>query len=263
MKKSIFLVFVVVFSTTYTFAQSQLFYGTGERPLGENAQVAMANWLLQRNPNYDLLFSDVRAKSTETLLENAIGSPYINPTFRPCKIYWRGEEYGDFFYRYNALNDEVEIRAVADKGPTASLNLDKMLRVVDSQNKFSLLTLLTPKQGYRNGYADLIFEGKNVNLYKRTKAKYTPGTKPANSLVRGTPDKFSHFAEYYFKPSDKEYAIFIERRSKKFLENFEASKKDDLKVFMKENKVNLNDEKDLMVLFNYINSLNGVTLSTK
>ncbi len=80
----------------------------GEAPKGDDI-FAFANFMAKRNPLNDLMFSEVRTRNI--IIDPAkVGSPYISEWFEPCSLYYKDELAEQLYYRYNGLNDEVELK---------------------------------------------------------------------------------------------------------------------------------------------------------
>jgi hypothetical protein len=190
-----------------------------------------------------------------------VGSVYIDDSFKPCKIYYNKEFVGDFFYRHNAFNDEIEIKDSASPSDNdiSSLVAMRQLKLIDTeaQTELSLHVYQTKEENLRNGYLYELSTGPKYNLYFKNNVKYTQGTHPVTSLTRPTPNKFSHFVEYYLKRNGEETAQSLGKNKGDFLKVVDEDIRNDVKDYLKEAKINLKDEKDLIKLFGYMNSLIG------
>lgn len=187
-----------------------------------------------------------------------VGSVYINEKFMPCKVYFKDDFIGDFLYRHNAFNDEIEIRSVNLADTTvSSLIIVRNIWVQDGQTnkKMGVMTFQNDEETLRNGYLyPVVNEGK-YQLYFKNQVKFTEGTIPANSFVRPTPNRFTHFRRYFLKLEDKEIAFQLEKSKSSLLKHLDKDVRDKAKVFMKENKISMKDEEDLGKLVDYLNSL--------
>jgi hypothetical protein len=63
--------------------------------------------------------------------------------------------------------------------------------------------------------------------------------------------------DYYYADSQKEkgVAYYLEDRKKKFLATFDMEISGQLKEFIKEQKINVKKEEDLIKVFDYLNSI--------
>ena len=183
-----FLSFVALLTTLApALAQNTINYNSQPVPVSNDGLFALPNYAMQRNPAMDQLFSNIRNHEGKVDWVNAVGSPYMSEGFLPCKIYVGEEFAGNFYYRHNAYNDEIEIKDYPGDPEKMSLHTDKRFRLVAGDTELSLKTLVTENGSYRNGYLNLISSGDRFKLYTRTKVKFTEATQPVNSLVRPTP----------------------------------------------------------------------------
>ena len=185
--KKIFFLISALFLSLYSFAQA--------------GPVNLENFNGQGQMG--TLFARMRTvKDIKSDLPTA-GSVYIDETFKPCKIYYNTEFVGDFFYRHNAFNDEIEIKDSSSPydNDVSSLVAMRQLKLIDTeaQTELSLHVYETREENLRNGYLYELSAGPKYNLYYKNNVKYTQGTHPVTSLTRPTPNKFSHFVEYYLK----------------------------------------------------------------
>lgn len=188
-----------------------------------------------------------------------VGSVYIDESFKPCKIYYNTEFVGDFFYRHNAFNDEIEIKDTNSPNDTnvSSLVVMRQLRLIDTEAKteLSLHVYQTKEDNLRNGYLYELSSGPKYNLYYKNNVKYTQGTHPVTSLTRPTPNKFSHFVEYYLLRNGEETAQSLGKNKGDLLRVVDSDIRDEVKEYIKAEKIDIKDQQDLIKLFGYMNSL--------
>lgn len=211
------------------------------------------------NGNAIPMFASMRNKKNIVTSDlPTIGSVFLNDLFLPCTIYYKEEFIGNFYYRHNAYNDEIEIKDTNLKEEIEnSLSTLKELKLIDNKNKkeLSLKAYKNKDNQIRNGYLYLLQKNKNYNLFFKANVKYTEGTKPVNSMVRATPNKFSFFNEYYFSQSDDNLTYYIPSKKNNFLKLFEKKGKEKIKEFIKEQKINLKKESDLIKVFDFLNTI--------
>ncbi len=159
------------------------------------------------NGNIGMIFSTLRKKMGLESDLPTIGSVYLNDQFVPCIVYYRDDNVGQFYYRHNAYNDEIEIKDTKyTDEPASSLATIKELRLLETLNntELSLMVYKNAKGETRNGYLYRIISGAQFNLYFKNNVKFKEGTHPATSMTRPTPNKFSHYIEYYIKKGASE-----------------------------------------------------------
>ena len=182
------------------------------------------------------------------------GSPYTSNEFAPAILFYNKEEIGAIYYRYNALNEEIETKNTMIPGETIKgLKKDKSIIVLVNGEKMSFKTFTTSKEKTFNGYlTTLVGNGKYI-LYHRVHVIYKEGEKAKNSFVSAVPNKFTHFTEYYYQVNNVNRVDEIPLSKGKFLNLFKDGEKENLKIFIKENKLNIKKKKDLITVFEFLN----------
>lgn len=205
---------------------------------------------------YNYTAGSVSEKYSEKDLldDNIQGSPYTSNTFSPTPLYYKEEKVGNIFYRYNALNEEIEIMKANVEGETIqSLARDKELNIRPNGKKMSFKTFVTSKKRTTNGYLTELVDGEEYDLFKRIHVKYTAATASQNSFVKAIPARFSKFTEYYMQKNGVSRMDEVLPKKGKLLKLLDGPKKDALKEFLKENNLNLKDEADLIKVFEFLN----------
>ncbi len=182
------------------------------------------------------------------------GSPYTSSNFSPTPLYYKDEKVGNIFYRYNALNEEVEIMKANVEGETIrSLARDKELNIRPNGKKMSFKTFVTSKDRTTNGYLTELVNGEEYDLYKRIQVKYTAATASQNSFVKAIPARFTKFTELYMQKKGVSRMDEVLPKKGQVLKLVDDSKKAAAKQFLKENDLNLKNEADMITFFEFLN----------
>ncbi len=193
-------------------------------------------------------------KRAKNPLSDAQGSPYTSNSFSPTALYYEDEKVGTFYYRYNALNEEIELKKSNSEEETIrGLARDKELNIRPNGKKMSFKTFVTSKKRTTNGYLTELVQGQKYDLYKRIRVKFTDATAAQNSFVKAIPARFTQFTEYYVQKNGVNRIDEIVLKKGKLMKVVDSSKKDDLNKFMKENNINLKNENDLIKVFDFLN----------
>lgn len=186
--------------------------------------------------------------------DNSIeGSPYASNTFNQGQLYYGDEALGNIYYRYNAYNEEIEIRQTSSESePIRGLSKDKNIRLIANGKPMSFKTFVDKNGNTKNGYMALLADG-DYKLYEHLKVTFKEAKKAENSFVPGSSAKFSQFTEYYLEDPEGKRIDEIELNNKKVLEALEAEKAAELKAFLKENKIKVKDVQDLYTVVNFLN----------
>ncbi|GLU43834.1 hypothetical protein [Allomuricauda sp. NBRC 101325] len=194
--------------------------------------------------------------SKQTGINDFQGSPYLEDKFQSTEMFYGTEAQGRIYYRYNAYNEEVEIKnSFLPEEEARSLNKDKALSVMlDDKFPLSFSTFIDAKGNTLNGYLALLNEGDNFKLFKRTRVKFTEGQKAQNSFVKAVPNRFTHYVEYYYQPKGANRIDEIPTKNKKLIKMVDEPFKSKLSKYLEESELNIKDEADLIQVFEFLNS---------
>ncbi|MFP2996183.1 hypothetical protein ABN763_09730 [Spongiivirga sp. MCCC 1A20706] len=185
--------------------------------------------------------------------EDFQGSPYTNNEFQSTILSYEGEKVGTIFYRYNALNEEVEIKQ--NNLPTEgirALGRDKKINIIVENKPMSFKTFVDKKNNTLNGYLISLVNGKKYELFKRINVKFTEGSASPNSFVKASPSRFSHFIEYYIQEKGVNRIDEIPLKNRKMVALLK-NKEDGLKSYLSDNKLDISKENDLIKVVNHLN----------
>ncbi len=180
------------------------------------------------------------------------GSPYMSNTFLPTTLFYGQEKEGSLFYRYNAYNEEVEIKNDPSEESVKALSKDKKLKIMVAGKPMSFKTYIDKTGRTKNGYLTLLRDGK-FKLYKRLNTTFKEGTKSPNSFVKSVPPRFKQSAEYYVEIEGGKSIDFVELKNRKLLGLLETEQQNNLKAYLKDQKIKVNNEKDLTKVIDFLN----------
>ncbi len=247
MKLFLQLLILSLFICSGTYAQN-----LGSAPVGEAGLFGAAQG---GNPTLNLVMMEIRTSATAQFGdEKILGSPYLTENFVMSQVFYNKETIGQYYVRYNALNSEIEIKETLDvEEKPKRLLADKNIRIKYQGKELKFTTYITKKDETKNGYLSLLMPGEKYQLYHRLAVKYAEGKSAANSMVNPIPSRFAQFVEYYYKIDGIDRIDQLPMKKGKFIKLFPSEIKEDLKLFMEENKSSLSDEKDLVKIFEFIN----------
>jgi len=181
------------------------------------------------------------------------GSPYSSDIFLPTTLYYKDENLGNLFYRYNAYNEEIEIKKTnLETEGVRALGRDKNIAIIINGNPMAFKTFIDKKGLTQNGYLTRLRGGK-YSFYRRTDVKFTEGQKAQNSFIPAIPARFSKFTEYYLEIEGNNKIEELELSNRKLIKLVEDDKKDALKAFLKENKIKIKDEYGVYKALEFLN----------
>ena len=195
--------------------------------------------------------SDAKEK-TVLNWEQFQGSPYTANEFQPAELFYKDEKIGPIFYRYNALNEEIEIKENKMQEGVRGLSRDKNIILKIDGNPMSFMTFIDKNDRTLNGYLTQLVDGENFDLYKRTHVKFTEGQKAANSFVKDSPSRFSQFEEYYVQRKGVDRIDELQAKKGQLYKLVPAEKRPEVKEFLKDNNLDVSDQDDLVRLILFL-----------
>jgi len=178
------------------------------------------------------------------------GSPYLNKQFSEGKILSaEGIQYEKVPLRYNIYNEIFEFEK--DGSP---YNIDPLkfgLNVFIGDQAF-IYTNLNYNKSSRKGYLELIESG-NFRLYKRYMVRYDR-PEGAGAYSDPKPGNFVRLGSEYFLQSGEAGEINFITKESGFLKAC-GTHENRVKVYMKDNRLKIKKEKDLIEIIKYLNSL--------
>lgn len=188
---------------------------------------------------------------TEAEFETIKDEAYANPNFILGNIYQEDQLIRSGVpMRFNAHADEIEIKQNASDQSYSALVKDPSIFVKIGME----LYLLVPYKGSneRGGYFNVLHDGATYDLYKKTKATFREGQKAKSTYARDVPPTFAKTTTYYLVEDGR----FLEiPSSKKRILKMMDSKGSEMKEFIKNNKLDLNKEVDLVRAISHFDSL--------
>jgi len=184
--------------------------------------------------------------------ESMEGSPYANENFIKGNIY-KGKELSNknILLRYNAFADEIEIKK-HDQSETYNAlikNPDVYVKI------FQDVYVFVPYNGSneKGGYFNIVTEGAQFDLYKKTTVTYKEPYFAETSYQSDRPAAWVKTKIYYLVGKDGSFYELPTRRSKVL--DVMSKKKKEVKRYIKEQNIDLDEEQDLAKLVTYFNSI--------
>lgn len=226
-----------------------------------NAQVEgspLANFFQKRTPMMDKLFQLVKDDDgiTRQYVGAEVGSAYEDDNFTPGKVYYNTEELGKVYYRFNAYNNEIEIKkTLLDEEKQQALIKNSEVKLVTLKKELVYREFADNKGKISEGYLTLLKTGTNYTLYRRLYIKFTDAKAAANSMVNPTPSRFTNYTEYYFQNNDDDTIKELPIAKKKLTKLFSKEDASKIQEYFKKKKPDVDSENDVINLFNYLDML--------
>lgn len=187
---------------------------------------------------------------SKEILAKAKGSPFEDKNFKIGKVFSEDNETTmAVMMRYNIFLDEIEIKN-EEGGPVNIVNKDPDIRVAMGVDRYVYLEEDTYPIG---GYFKVLNQSKPYKIYKKLTVKYVEGEEAETVYSMEKKPSFPLTETYYLVDSNNTLKELPKGKSK--ILQMMPSKIKELKSFIKTNKLNLKEEKDLAKLVDYFNEI--------
>lgn len=176
---------------------------------------------------------------------------YANSKFLYGNIYENGiEQAKGLPMRYNAYTDDIEVKL---------RNEDEKHQPLIKDEKYSVKTL-TEHYIYLNdngskatsGFMNVLVDGENYKLYKKVISTFNPSVKAKTSYDNESPASFNQQTYYYLVQNGSLNEI---SGGKSKMEKMLDGQKPGIRSWIKKEKLNVKDEKDLKTAVEHMNKM--------
>ncbi|WP_298416906.1 hypothetical protein [uncultured Kordia sp.] len=205
---------------------------------------------------YDELRKFLNAKEKDPYQidwDNVKGSPYLNEKYKVATFFVGDKSFGNILMRLNTYTDEIELLPEEEGQETEAL-----MKVTNSKVVFGNKTLkvyaYNDENGYeKQGYFLVLSDQKEVSLLLRKKCKFSPNEKALTANQADRAAKFTQYDRYYIvKNGDKPVEVVAK---KKAVIKLFPEKADEIKKYIKSEKLKLKRQEDFAKLITYISSI--------
>jgi hypothetical protein len=200
--------------------------------------------------NIDLPTEYLQNKTTggkNSIPDNVIGSPYENENWQIGTVSINDDVFTREM-RYNAFSDEIEMK---EKGEIIVLLKRDYIKAEISNTAYSIEEYISENGDVRQSYFSILNQGK-TQLLRKLKKDLIAAQIAASTYQTDKPARFNEEIKYFVKLENKP-AVEIKLKEKQILENLEHNK--ELKSYIKNNKLKLKNEQEVISLFKHYDSL--------
>jgi hypothetical protein len=184
--------------------------------------------------------------------ENVKGSPYLNEEYKLGQFFIGEKSYGNVMMRFNTYTDEIELMPVDGEEIGALMKLDDSRLVFE--NKTLKLMSYQDEDGYaQKGYFLVLSSHDNLQLLLRKKCVFSPNEKGPTANHADRAAKFTQY-DYFYIVKNNETPIQVNPKKKSILKVF-PDQKNEIKSYLKSEKLKLKKQEDFAKLIDYIASL--------
>ncbi|WP_273565935.1 hypothetical protein [Maribacter halichondriae] len=215
---------------------------------------------LGNNPNMMNLYSDMRIKfakmgeEVRLTLDDIYGSIYLDDQFRLGTLYDNGVAYKKLHMRYDAYNDEFEIKETGTSESVHALIKHSAISCSLEGDTFIYYEYGDNKNMTKEGYLIVLYSGMAYKLYQRNMKVFKEGKQAKTSHGTSFPHRFIEETEF-FVSKNGEMPKFLYPKKSEVLSFLGKDKEKTLKKFIKDKKINLMRRKDLIDLFSFSDQL--------
>ncbi|WP_430411585.1 hypothetical protein [Kordia sp.] len=204
---------------------------------------------------YDALLKFINTKQKDPYeidWDNVKGSPYLYEQYKVGTFFIGDKSYGQVLMRLNTYSDEIELL------PEEGQETEALMKVTNSKVTFENKTLkvytYNDDDGYeKQGYFLVLSDHKNVSLLFRKKCVFSPNEKAPTANQANRAAKFTQYDRYYIvKEGNK--PVEVQPKKKAVIKLF-PEKTDEIKSYIKSEKLKLKNQEDFAKLITYIDSL--------
>ncbi|WP_276370707.1 hypothetical protein [Chryseolinea sp. H1M3-3] len=201
-----------------------------------------------RNIDDHLLIKDAQ-RALGAKEENIEGTPYLDDSFTQGEVYFAKGKPTVVPVRYNIYKDWVEYQ---QNNQTYILDPNERIKKIKLGERILIVESFESRGKTKQGYFILIDSGKVMLLSKKT-VTYRERTEAKALEAGATPAKYTQGPDRFF--------FKVENGQVQSVENVKSviaalpNNHDELNRFVKEEKISVRKEKDLVRLIKYYNSL--------
>tara|TARA_R110001606_G_C15261444_1_gene638490 strand:- start:125 stop:817 length:693 start_codon:yes stop_codon:yes gene_type:complete len=194
-------------------------------------------------PGQSLTSTSFKDVNNSEILNSITPKMYLSPEYLSAKIDGNSEL---FKLKYNIFTDEMEFEKDG-KVYTLEKEIGQKIYFKNSSNYFQVVNFNGKLQYFE------VLDNRNVKLLVRKIVEFKKGKKQTSSYDKSIEPNFIRKSDKLYIKIDKE--IFeVPSKNEDFF-SFLQNKPSNIKDFMKRNKLNVNNRKDLLKIVNYLNSI--------
>ena len=219
----------------------------------EEADIGNNPWMIN-------LYSDMRRKlgglgeDVNLSLDDIEGTIYLDDSFQLGALYQDGVVFKRIYMRYNAFNDEVELKVNPDSDSTWAMIKNEEYSCSVNGDEFMYMKYINDEGVTTEGYLTPLVKGSEYVLYQKQIKVFKEGKAAKTSLDKSFPHRFLDRTEYYVS-MDGDMPKYIKTKKSEVLSVFSGEDQKAVKQFIKDKRINVGDNMDLINLFAYANTL--------
>ena len=201
---------------------------------------------------YDMYHIMANGQKNKINLSEVKGSPFEQESFVFGKAMDKLTATArNYYLRYNAYNDEIQMKASLEDKDVYALIKSLNIYAVINNKEYHYLSYADEDE-INEGYFVLVSKELKNHLYTRKSKRFKPGRPAKDSFREAIPPSFKDIHQFYYKKGRVLYPL--SNKKKGILDQF-SDKKSELKKYLKDENIDLKDEKDVLKLLQYYESM--------
>ncbi|MEZ4858865.1 MAG: hypothetical protein R2781_08655 [Flavobacteriaceae bacterium] len=244
------LTLLFYYSVNAQFDTSKLNGAAGIEPTKFGIVTASSPSHFSKINSYGKVFGDENGEPSP----DTVGSPYFHDSYTLGSIIKDNEIFAEnIALRYNIYNDifigKINLISIEDEAKTIIKSEEFKIKMGNN------LFIALPSYGNPNAlqYYQVLMTGNKGTLYKKNEKIYKERVMATTTLTRDIPPAFKDKASYYFADFEGHFNE-LPSSKKKIIELFGNNQKE-MAEYIKKNKLNINNENDLIRLFRFYETL--------
>jgi len=228
------------------------------QPWGVSGDVWDGSKALGNNPSSENFYSDMRMKfakmgeEVKLTLDDIEGTIYLDEQFYLGTLFLEGKAFKKLQLRYDAYNDEMELKESTAPGEVKALVKDPGLSCSLNGTTYIYTSMTGKNDTQRRGYLIPLYEGKRYRLYERKIKDFKEGKQAKTSHGTSFPNRFVDENEFYVT-TDGGIPEILPAKKSEIISIFGKEKA--IKKFIRDKKIDVSKASDLVNLFAYVNTL--------
>ncbi|TXN34786.1 hypothetical protein FVB32_09285 [Flagellimonas hymeniacidonis] len=213
------------------------------------------------NPASENFYNQMRDKLANMGIEQRIalddieGSIYLNEDFVLGKVFFNTDEEAKMYLRYNAFNDEFEIKKTQlEEEVTRALLKSEEISCSLGNNTYNYFSLVNEKGEKSMGYLKTIYTTTNYKLLEQRNKLFKEGKQAKTSHAVSFPHRFVDETNYYISV-DGSAPVYVSSKKKELIFLFKAEHQEEVKGFLKKKNIDLKSKDGLINLVAFSGTL--------
>ncbi len=190
------------------------------------------------------------------------GTAYYDKEFVEATIFANGDEAARFYVRYDAFNDDIEIKRNKHNINTESLVRDENISCKIDGETLVYKTFTDTKKNVATGYLSPIYKGGRYVIYVRKMKIYKEGKAAKTSHGTTFPPRFLDKTEYYVT-AGKHNPQHVNLRKKEVLAFFDSEEKKKIESFIKDKGLKFETPYDLAKVFEHAEQISTTRVASR